>query len=153
MCLYVCACAHGMNIEQVAYSVFLARVLLSLRFLFHFCSFAIHSLLWTLDGSGSSGSVQKSRGWANSEVCAVEVKKPCIRTINCGPENMRDNNVTFNTLLKDNKNQVKRDSLQFALLVHVNYIVDEKKKCRASHLMSTVCHQIFAHPHNVFLFP
>lgn len=41
---------------------------------------------------------------------------------------MRDNNVTFNTLLKDNKNQVKRDSLQFALLVHVNYIVDEKKE-------------------------
>lgn len=40
-------------------------------------------------------------------------KKTCIWTINHGPENMRDNNVTFNTLLKDNKNQVKQDSLQF----------------------------------------
>lgn len=36
--------------------------------------------------------------------------------LKCGlRKNMRDSNVTFNTLLKDNKNQVKRDSLHFPL--------------------------------------
>lgn len=41
------------------------------------------------------------------------------------PENMRDSNVTFNTLLKDNKNQVKRDSLHFplALCTHSLHIM------------------------------
>lgn len=117
----MCTCHEHVIIKQAAY--------------IHSFSFFLPTFNFsTLNGEHPIGKKHTKAKRKRERILHEEEEKTCIRTINCGPENMRDSNVTFNTLLKDNKNQVKRDSLQFPLtlctckIVETGKVAEEKKK-------------------------